>query len=274
MSQNPRSAAMSASSSHDLTDKKDENENNTQRVGLLKLSNNLLSGKCCKQADNSNKPGPSTSTSPGSATTSSTASQTTTTAASVVTKTKPVSVSATPATATAASSKATSTAKPQEKKKMEPETVTELKVTLESDKLREEFRTFLRTKLDNNKSDNKDHKKMFEQWLDYVMLCDKIFELPETEIETRTQLMSEVGTKYLAKPPDGYNMALKSQLNRKELVTHCTSLADRTPDLAPNTELLKDGYEFIFGKLDQKHDIFRKTYTPTTTLAALLCSVL
>ena len=156
----------------------------------------------------------------------------------------------------------------------EPEMVTNLPLTLQSDKLRAQFRVFLRTKLDQNKSDNLEHKKMFEQWLDYVLICKQVFELPETDIETKTNLMITIGSKFLSKPPDGYNLALKSQLNRKELANHCHALAEKVPDLSPDQDLLKDGYEFIFGKLEQKHDIFKKTYVPTTTLAALLCSVL
>ena len=154
------------------------------------------------------------------------------------------------------------------------ESVTNLKLTLESDTLRGQFRTFLRTQLDQNKSDNLKHKKMFEQWLEFVILCMKVFELPETDVETKTSLMVVIGDKCLAKPPDGYNIALKSQLNRKELVNHCRSLSEKVPDLSPNQDLLKDGYEFIFGKLEQKHDIFRKTCGHTTALAALLCFVL
>lgn len=115
---------------------------------------------------------------------------------------------------------------------------------------------------------------MFEQWLDYVIICKQVLELPEADVETKTNLMISIGDKFLAKPPDGYNIALKSQLNRKELVSHCRALAEKVPDLSPDQDLLKDGYEFVFGKLEQKHEIFKKTFVPTTTLAALLCSVL
>ena len=218
---------------------KDENEN---RLGLLKQSSNIL-GK----SDTSSKAP---------------------TAAS-----QPTSSPATSQLSSAATAKlpATTTAV---KEPMEPEAVTDLNQTVQSDTLRTEFRKFLREKLDNNKSDNSEHKKMFEQWLDYVILCKEIFALPETETDSKVKLMIRIGDKFLAKPPDGYNLALKSQLNRKELEAHCSSLSQKTPDLKPNSDLLKDGYEFIFTKLESKHDIFKKTYKPTTTLAALLCSVL
>ena len=218
---------------------KDENEN---RLGLLKQSSNVL-GK--------------SDTSP---------------------KAQTAQKSASPATSQpSTSAAATSTKLPATtavKKPMEPETVTDLNQTVQSEMLRREFRKFLREKLDNNKSDNSEHRKMFEQWLDYVILCKEILALPESELDSKVKLMIQIGEKFLAKPPDGYNLALKSQLNRKELEAHCVSLSQKTPDLKPNSELLKDGYEFIFTKLESKHDIFKKTYKPTTTLAALICSVL
>ena len=223
---------------------KDVNENN--KVGLLQQSSNLLK---------TTKPGSTTPvTSPLSTANSSSKSTSKTSPATGPTEvTKTASVMASSA---------------------EPETVTNLKLTLESVKLREHFRTFLRTKLDQNKSDNPEHKKMFEQWLEFVIICKTVFELTESDTETKTNLMISIGNKFLAKPPDGYNIALKSQLNRKELVNHCRALAEKVPDLSPDPDLLKDGYEFIFGKLEQKHDIFKKAFVPTTTLAAILCSVL
>ena len=248
----------------DITDKeKDENEN--RKVGLLKQTTSLLSkistnNPASKVAD-AGTASQNTSPTPVSTSTS-------------VTKASVAASSTATSAASAPVSTSTTTKLPSKTKNMEPESVADLKQTIESGKLRPQFRTFLRGKLDQNKSDNPEHKKMFEQWLDFVLLCNNIFELPETELETRTSLMIQVGEKFLAKPPDGYNLALKSQLNRKELVNHCRSLSEKVPDLAPDVELLKDGYEYIWGKLDQKHDIFRKTHVPSTTLAALLCSVL
>ena len=222
--------------------KKDENEN---RLGLLKQSSNVL-GKASNAA-----------TPP--ALTSSTASAT-----------SPATVASPPVKSTPSAS----TSKLPATKMKEPETVIDLNSTLKSEVLREAFRKFLREKLDNNKSDNSDHKKMFEQWLDYVLICKEVMELPEDDNDQKAKLMIRIGGKFLAKPPDGYNLALKSQLNRKELEAHCAQLKEKVPELKPNSELIKDGFEFIFGKLDSKHDIFKKSYKPTTTLAALICSVL
>ena len=269
---NEKSKESEDKASSDITDKnKDENDNNAKRVGLLTLSSNLLNIK------SPDSPSPSESSSTSSAATDTSVPSTTTpTATSHPAKpsvpiSSPVSTQSVSSLSSSSSSKLP--AKSSKKITMEPETVIDLKQTLISDKLCGEFRTYLR-KLDQNKSDDLTHKKMMEQWMDYVQLCDKIFELPETELETKTSLMIQIGEKFLAKPPDGYNIALKSQINRKELLNHCKSLAERVPDLTPNEELLKDGYTFLCGKLEQKHDLFKKQYVPTTTLAALLCSVL
>ena len=255
MSQKQQASA-SSSSAADADKDKDENQN--KKVGLLKQFTNLLS----KSNSNNSK-----SETPMKTSSSSSSSV----AASTAGTTSPQSSSSVTSSSTAKLPPPSSNNKTMEP---DPETVTELKVTLLNTKLRDKFRTFLRLKLDQNKSDNPEHKKMFEQWLEFVLICDNIFELPETEVETRTGLMIQIGTKFLGKPPDGYNLALKSQINRKELQNHCKSLEEKVPNVSPDQELLKDGYEFIFSKLDQKHDIFRKTYVPTTTLAALVCAVL
>jgi len=150
--------------------------------------------------------------------------------------------------------------------------VTDLRQTLSDSKLVVEFRLFLRTKIDRNRSDDPDYKKMSEQWLDFAINCEKVFELPEDENEKKINFMVEIGAKFLGKPPDGYNMALQNQLNRKELINHCRNLSEGVTN-EPDTSLLRDGYEYVCGKLDQKHDVFRKTYRPPTRLAALMCAL-
>ena len=67
-------------------------------------------------------------------------------------------------------------------------------------------------------------------------------------------------------------MVLENQLNRKELINHCKNLADGVTN-EPDHSLLRDGYEYVYGKLDQKHDLFKKIYQPTTRLAALMCAL-
>jgi len=133
---------------------------------------------------------------------------------------------------------------------------------------------FLRTNpnLDKNRSDDPEYKKKNEQWLDFVIICEQVFELPEHENEQKINLMVEIGKKFFGRPPDGYNMALQNQLNRKELISHCKNLCERVTN-EPDVSLLRDGYEFVYGKLDQKHDLFKKTYKPITRLAALMCAL-
>ena len=159
-------------------------------------------------------------------------------------------------------------------KKSEPEKAENLQSTLTSSKLTKEFRSYLRTKLDQNKSDNPDSKKMFEQWLDYVLLCEEMFGLPESQVEDKSKIIIRIGQKFLGKPPDGYNMALKNQLNRKEVINHAKSLSEKVPGLKPDEKLLRDGYEYIYSKLEQKHDLFKKTFNQTTSLQAFLCALL
>jgi len=150
--------------------------------------------------------------------------------------------------------------------------ITDLRQTLSESVVLSEFRTFLRTKFDRNKSDNPEFKKSGEQWLDFVMVCEQVFDLPESEVDPKINIMIRVGTQFLGKPPDGYNMALKNQLNRKELISHCQSLAIKSC-LVPDESLLRDGYEYVWAKLEQKHDLFKKTARPVTRLAMLLCSL-
>ena len=152
------------------------------------------------------------------------------------------------------------------------EIVTDLRQTLTDTKLVLQFSLFLRTKIDRNKSDDPQYKKMSEQWLDFGNICEQVFQLPEDQNDTKINLMVEIGETFLGKPPDGYNMALQNQLNRRELKNHCKNLSEKVTSGADDS-LLRDGYEYLYGKLDQKHDVFRKIYRPTTRLAALMCTL-
>ena len=150
--------------------------------------------------------------------------------------------------ATATNDKSTSTAV----------VVTNMRDTMSNYRLMLMFRQFLRSKIDNNKSEDPVKKKTSEQWLDFVTICEKVFELPEDETEQKVNFMVEIGEKFLGRSPDGYNMALLNQLNRKELICHCNNLS-KGVITEPDDSLLRDGYEYVYGKLDQKHDLFRKT---------------
>ena len=81
--------------------------------------------------------------------------------------------------------------------------------------------------------------------------------------------MMKVGIKFLGKPPNGYNIALKNQTNQKELIKHCEELSEN-PSLKPDISLIGEGYEYIYSKLEQRHKLFRIIYSsinPTWTLA-------
>jgi len=142
---------------------------------------------------------------------------------------------------------------------------------LEDDDLCEEFRLYLRTKLDSNKSPDPFVKKKFEVQLDFLIICKQIFCSAEEDEDLRIKLMIDVGERFLGKPPEGYNIALSGQHNRAELVRHCKNLKDRVTSEA-DTQLLRPGYDFIFGTLTKKYDLFKKS-RPTTTLQAILCAI-
>ena len=218
---------------------KDTDKGKAPRSGLMEQSAKLLTNKTGEAAGVSSKTNPATSSS-----------------------TMTTTIRTNPATPSSSA------------KKSEPEKVESLEMTLGSSKLTKEFRKFLRDKLDQNKSDNPDSKKMCEQWLDFILICDQIRAKPESEVEAKTELVIKIGTKFLGKPPDGYNMALSNQLNRKELINHAKSLSEKVPGLQPDVKLLDVGYEYILSKLEQKHDIFKKSFNKTTTLQAFLCALL
>ena len=94
--------------------------------------------------------------------------------------------------------------------------VTDLEQTLIDSNLVLEYRKFLRTNpnLDKNRSDDSDYKKKNEQWLDFVIICEQVFDLPKDESERKIGLMVDIGKTFFGKPPDGYNMVLQNQLNR------------------------------------------------------------
>merc|ERR1711970_1173263 len=118
--------------------------------------------------------------------------------------------------------------------------LTDLRQTLNDSKLILEFRLFLRTNpnLDKNRSNDPEYKKKNEQWLDFVIVCEQVFEFPEDENERKINLMVEIGKKFFGRPPDGYNMALQNQLNRKELISHCKSLSESVTN-EPDVSLLR-----------------------------------
>jgi len=154
-----------------------------------------------------------------------------------------------------------------------PIEVVNLPSTLDNPRLVERFREYLRVDLDRNRNTDKHVKKKMEQWLDFVIICQEIYSLEEDEVERRTRLMVEVGERFLAKPTQGYNMALNNQQSRLELERHCKKLKDGTT-LDPDTSLLRDGYKYIFDKLASKHDLFKRKMQSRTPLYALMCALL
>ena len=120
-----------------------------------------------------------------------------------------------------------------------------------------QFRRFLRNRLDQNERRDPRHKRKFEVWLDFLLICQTLFKLSQSEEDIKFAKMIVIGNLYLGKPPFGFNMAVGSQCNRKDLESHCYLLQKQFPSLKPNTNLVKECYEYIYMKLHQKYEIFR-----------------
>lgn len=150
--------------------------------------------------------------------------------------------------------------------------VRELEGSLGHPGLRQEFRKFLREnpRMDNNKSQDPATKMKMEVWLELLLHCQQLFSLPESEEQRRKSLMAEVGTVFLAK--DGHNVALPGAQARRELVAHCSAVARE--EVTPDLELLRRAaWNFVWGKVEQKHDVWRAARGQATTLAQL-CALL
>ena len=104
--------------------------------------------------------------------------------------------------------------------------VADLCHTLNDKVLREQFRFYINTKIHESKTGYPNYKKMIVQWLDFIVICENLLQVPAANIQTATKLMVQIGSKYLGKHPKGYNMALKNQENRKELTRHCEELLE------------------------------------------------
>ena len=118
-------------------------------------------------------------------------------------------------------------------------------------------------------------KFKFEQMLDWVLECEKIFDVPESDVETRKVLLIQIVQKFLGrKNKGGYDMALPGQINRSRLIEHEKKLSEQDSVVKPDVDLLKDPYNSIYSQLEQKHDKFKTEFNKTTTLQAFLCALL
>merc|ERR1719341_2710736 len=148
--------------------------------------------------------------------------------------------------------------------------VKNLSGTLANCSLCQEFRDYLIL------LDSKIPKPKFQVWLDLVLLCQSIFSLPEAEESERKKLMIQVGKVYLAGPPEGHRVALPGAAAGRQLEQHCQALesdeANSTP--ANLTLLRRAAFEFVWQKLEEKHDAWRASRVQPTRLQALLCALL
>ena len=176
----------------------------------------------------------------------------------------------------------------QQTKKSEPVKAENIRNTLQNSKLTQEFRAYIRDTLDKldrdmerkkmekmKKTFDPESKFKFEQMLDWVLECEKIFDVPESDVETRKVLLIQIVQKFLGrKNKGGYDMALPGQINRSRLIEHEKKLSEQDSVVKPDVDLLKDPYNSIFSQLEQKHDKFKTEFNKTTTLQAFLCALL
>merc|ERR1712156_461289 len=124
--------------------------------------------------------------------------------------------------------------------------------------------------------DSKIPKPKFQVWLNLVLLCQSIFSLPEAEESERKKLMIQVGKVYLAGPPEGHKVALPGAAARRQLEQHCQTL-ESTEGNSVQADLgllRKAAFEFVWQKLEEKHDAWRTARAQPTRLQALLCALL
>ena len=185
-------------------------------------------------------------------------------------------------------SSSSSSSSSQQQTKSEPVKAENIRNTLESTKLTQEFRAYIRDTLDKLDRDleRKKMEKMkkpfdpetkykFEQMLDFVLECEKIFLVPESDVEVRKVLLIQIVKQFLGrKNKGGYDMAMPGQINRSKLIDHEKKLSEPESVVKPDVDLLKDPYASIYGQLEQKHDKFKTEFNKTTTLQAFLCALL
>ena len=172
--------------------------------------------------------------------------------------------------------------------KSEPVKAENIRSTLQNTKLTQEFRAYIRETLDKldrdmerkkmekmKKTFDPESKFKFEQMLDFVLECEKIFVVPESDVEARKVLLIQIVQTFLGrKNKGGYDMAMPGQKNRSKLIEHEKKLSEQGAAVKPEVDLLKDPYASIYSQLEQKHDKFKTEFNKTTTLQAFLCALL
>ena len=83
--------------------------------------------------------------------------------------------------------------------------------------------------MDQNERRDPRYKRKFEVWLDFLLICQTLFKLSQSEEDIKFAKMIVIGNLYLGKPPFGFNMAVGNQCNRKDLESHCYLLTISFP---------------------------------------------
>ena len=133
--------------------------------------------------------------------------------------------------------------------------------TLQSEELKKDFRSFLRNKLDNNQDQDLNKKRKFEQWLDFIMTCETVFKLPNSESWKKPLLVDQIRKKFFSVETGCHNIAVNGQRNRRTIQNFHKSING----LEACVVSLKKSYDYIYCKLEQKHHIFVKVYLSSQT---------
>ena len=90
-------------------------------------------------------------------------------------------------------------------------------------------------------------------YIEFVTLCDNIFKC--NEVNDQIFFLKSVLV-FLEKPPFGHNLPARSQIKRHKLYWLCKTL--KTSDIPVIIQLLKEMYQYIGTKLNEKFTIFVK----------------
>ena len=93
----------------------------------------------------------------------------------------------------------------------------------------------------------------FHNLCQYCILCQKLFH-EDIQHDKKIQIVKDLAI-YLHKPPNGKNLALRSQVNRSELLHYCQNIHSCNKI---NVELFKESYNYCYMKLYRKYEIYKK----------------
>ncbi|CAB4056521.1 unnamed protein product [Lepeophtheirus salmonis] len=147
-----------------------------------------------------------------------------------------------------------------------------LESTLSNEQTLEAFRTFLRS-ADGKTKFSSEVKGRFERILDLVLFCRKLFDIHKDSDKELREAMINMNRLFFD-CEFSKRVAVPGQSSLRTFKTHCWEMDFRTSTIQPNISLVRPIFEDIYRKLQSKHDYWKRTYRPATTLRAVLCNIL